>query len=86
MASFLCTRCAYVSDDVWCAKKITTARALTQFLPSVQDDIANIELLACVRLDCSSRAALKEAGIETRREERNRNRLSNNRLRAVDVT
>ena len=33
----------------------------------------------------SARAALKGAGIETRREEQNRNRLSNNRMRPRDV-
>jgi len=32
------------------------------------DAMANLELLACVRPGCRSRAALREAGIETRRE------------------
>jgi predicted amidohydrolase len=46
-----------------------------------QDDVANLQLLACVRPGCHSRTALREAGLETRREERSRNRLSNNLLR-----
>jgi hypothetical protein len=44
-------------------------------------------LVSCVdgRHGCSARAALKAAGVETRREEQNRNRLLNNRMRAKDV-
>ena len=50
-----------------------------------RDDVVELQLLACVRPDCRARAALQTAGITTRREERTRNRLTNNRLRRRDV-
>ena len=69
---------------------LATAQSKHGVAKVFDDPVSKIALISCVNGmgrsgGCSSRAALKQAGIETRREEQNRNRLTNNRMRPRDV-
>jgi hypothetical protein len=76
---------------------LATSLAKHGVAKTYDDTVSKLALISCVDGgqargagqqrpgSCSARAALKGAGIETRREEQNRNRLSNNRMRPRDV-